>query len=172
MLESLAELNLKRNTLLKDIELQNDRISRLNTEKSQNAIAMTAKSEEILRIRGEIEQMEKEMLELAEDSQKWEGELTHFRDTLETLVKEKAELDFAELEERQKEILHAASSYVKPGGSLVYSTCTINPAENEKQIEAFLAGHEDFAEKKRIQLLPGRETDGFFICRLERAQKE
>ena len=87
-------------------------------------------------------------------------------------LKEKAELDFSELEERQKEILHAASSYVKPGGSLVYSTCTINPAENEKQIEAFLAGHKDFAEKKRLQLLPGRETDGFFICRLERAQKE
>ncbi|MGN1414328.1 MAG: 16S rRNA (cytosine(967)-C(5))-methyltransferase RsmB [Anaerovoracaceae bacterium] len=87
-------------------------------------------------------------------------------------LKETAELDFAELEERQKEILHASSSYVKPGGSLVYSTCTINPAENERQIEAFLAGHKDFAEKKRIQLLPGRETDGFFICRLERAQKE
>ena len=87
-------------------------------------------------------------------------------------LKETAELDFAELEERQKEILHAASSYVKPGGSLVYSTCTINPAENERQIEAFLAGHKDFAEKKRLQLLPGRETDGFFICRLERVEKD
>ena len=87
-------------------------------------------------------------------------------------LKETAELDFAELEERQKEILHAASSYVKPGGSLVYSTCTINPAENERQIEAFLTGHKDFAEKKRLQLLPGRETDGFFICRLERVEKD
>ncbi len=103
LLENLADLNLKRNTLLKDIELQNDRISRLNTEKSQNAIAMTAKSEEILRIRGEIEQMEKEMLDLAEDAQKREGELTHFRDTLENLAKEKTELDIA-LREKQASI--------------------------------------------------------------------
>ncbi len=103
LLEKLADLNLKRNTLLKDIELQNDRISRLNTEKSQNAIAMAAKSEEILRIRGEIERMEEEMLDLAEDALKREGELTHFRDTLENLVKEKAAID-SSIREKQASI--------------------------------------------------------------------
>lgn len=103
LLEKLADLNLKRNTLLKDIELQNERISRLNTEKSQNAVAMAARSEEILRIRGEIERMEKEMVDLAEDTHKREGELTHFRDTLERLIKEKANLDIS-IREKQASI--------------------------------------------------------------------
>ncbi len=103
LLEKLADLNIKRNTLLKDIELQNDRISRLNTEKSQNAVAMTAKSEEILRIRNEIEYMEHEMITLDEDTQKQADELSRFRDTLDRLAKEKAELD-ANLREKQTSI--------------------------------------------------------------------
>ncbi len=99
----LADLNINRNTLLKDIELQNDRISRLNTEKSQYAIAMTAKSEEILRIRMEIKKMEEEMQNLEEDAQRKEGELSQFREMLEKFVEEKAALDI-KLREKQSSI--------------------------------------------------------------------
>ncbi|NAW01337.1 16S rRNA (cytosine(967)-C(5))-methyltransferase RsmB, partial [Salmonella sp. hn-h4] len=42
----------------------------------------------------------------------------------------------------QAKILATASRYVKEGGRLVYSTCTLNPQENEYQIEQFLAGEE------------------------------
>ena len=46
---------------------------------------------------------------------------------------------------RQGEILHTGASLVKPGGRLVYSTCTFAPEENEQTIAAFLATHPDFA---------------------------
>ncbi|MDO5323648.1 MAG: 16S rRNA (cytosine(967)-C(5))-methyltransferase RsmB [Clostridia bacterium] len=85
----------------------------------------------------------------------------------------------------QKSILNACASCVKPGGLLVYSTCTLLPEENEKQIEAFLNLHPEFApdgddkwlpEQLRahyvngyIQILPGRDgIEGFFIARLRR----
>ena len=45
----------------------------------------------------------------------------------------------------QKEILHGASAYVKPGGTLIYSTCTLRKAENEEVVAAFLASHPEFA---------------------------
>ena len=45
----------------------------------------------------------------------------------------------------QMEILHHAAALLKPGGRLVYSTCTFNPMENERVIAAFLEGHEDFS---------------------------
>jgi 16S rRNA (cytosine967-C5)-methyltransferase len=85
----------------------------------------------------------------------------------------------------QAEILNAAAHATRPGGVLVYSTCTISPAENEGQMQAFLARHGDFtAEDLRpawplwehpsvpgfLQTLPHRDhTDGFFIARLRRA---
>ena len=53
--------------------------------------------------------------------------------------------DLAELVPKQAEILDAASRLVKPGGALVYATCSVLPAENERQIEAFLERHPDFA---------------------------
>lgn len=81
-------------------------------------------------------------------------------------TKEDAELDFAELVKRQSEILEAASSYVKPGGTLVYSTCTVNPAENEEQVKRFLQHHGEFRLESMKQLLPDRETDGFFISKM------
>ena len=46
---------------------------------------------------------------------------------------------------RQAEILHNGAALVRPGGRLVYSTCTFAPAENEEAIAAFLASHPDFA---------------------------
>jgi NOL1/NOP2/fmu family ribosome biogenesis protein len=45
---------------------------------------------------------------------------------------------------RQAEILHSGAQLVRPGGRLVYSTCTFAPAENEEAIAAFLAEHPDF----------------------------
>ena len=81
-------------------------------------------------------------------------------------MKDAEELDFEELVQRQKEILEAASKYVKPGGTLVYSTCTVNPAENEEQVAAFLRCHPEFKLEFMKQLMPDRETDGFFLSKM------
>ena len=53
--------------------------------------------------------------------------------------------DLAELVPKQAAILDAAARLVKPGGGLIYATCSVIPAENEHQIEAFLARHPGFA---------------------------
>lgn len=85
-------------------------------------------------------------------------------------IKYKGRQELNELIERQRQILLAAASYVKAGGTLVYSTCTINPAENEKQIVEFLRGNKDFKALEQKQLLPDGGTDGFFICRIRKEQ--
>ena len=97
----------------------------------------------------------------------------------------------------QDEVLSKASRFVKPGGRLVYVTCSVLPEENEDRVAAFLEGREDFtpvpaseaiaasgrlAEGAQdrlarlqgrfgaIQLTPRRTgTDGFYVCVLERA---
>ena len=80
----------------------------------------------------------------------------------------------------QYDILCMASRYLKKGGILVYSTCTILPEENEANIKRFLDEHKDFstlpfsygefsAESGMVTLLPHiHGTDGFFICKLTR----
>lgn len=81
----------------------------------------------------------------------------------------------------QSAILDNAAAYVRPGGVLVYSTCTVLRAENEAVTEAFLARHEEFSEEPftlpdpigevagHITLWPQRfGTDGFYICRMRR----
>lgn len=85
----------------------------------------------------------------------------------------------------QQGILEACARYVRPGGLLVYSTCTILPEENQNQVEWFLKNHPEFEpdgddrwlpealrdgyENGMIQLLPCRDSlDGFFIARLRR----
>ncbi|CAD7051621.1 MFS transporter [Pseudorhizobium endolithicum] len=99
------------------------------------------------------------------------------------------------LEERvaqQQEALGEASAFVKPGGSLVYVTCSVLPEENERQIERFCGEHPAFsaeavtdewntlfgADTPRPRSRDGRmltltpastETDGFFFCRMRRA---
>ena len=83
-------------------------------------------------------------------------------------IKYRKEPDLAELTERQAKILSASAAYVKAGGTLVYSTCTINKEENENQIERFLLENKDFTVEKQMQLLPTEGTDGFFICKLIR----
>jgi 16S rRNA (cytosine967-C5)-methyltransferase len=72
---------------------------------------------------------------------------------------------------QQAALLEAAAAQVRPGGVLVYSTCTISAGENEEQMAAFLSKHPDFeAAREPVRLLPHRDgTDGFFIARLERS---
>ena len=75
----------------------------------------------------------------------------------------------AELAQLQHELLDAAAGVTRPGGTLVYSVCTISPKEGPEQIDSFVQRHPDFAETSRRQTLPQRDnTDGFFIARLER----
>ena len=86
----------------------------------------------------------------------------------------------AALPKIQRDILNNACKYLKSGGTLIYSTCTILPEENEKNIEDFLASHPDFyleewqvedivAKGGMITLLPHiHKTDGFFIAKLKR----
>jgi 16S rRNA (cytosine967-C5)-methyltransferase len=99
-------------------------------------------------------------------------------------------LDPADLEElvpKQARILASAARLVKPGGRLVYATCSLLPAENEAQIETFLAANPDFAlvpidrvwaeaiggpspcDPPFLRLAPARHnTDGFFAAVMER----
>ena len=74
------------------------------------------------------------------------------------------EESLAELAQLQSQILDTVCQYVKDGGILCYSTCTINKEENENQVEAFLKAHPDFTKQEMQQLFPDKEHDGFFIC--------
>ena len=76
-----------------------------------------------------------------------------------------------ELAELQLRILSAGAAALRPGGALVYSTCTISPQENEQVVERFLSAHRDFTlDRGTVQLLPHHDhTDGFFFARLRRA---
>lgn len=90
-----------------------------------------------------------------------------------------------ELAGLQREILEQASTYVKPGGTLIYSTCTIGKEENQDNVEWFLEHYpyelesldpylceelrSETTKKGYLQLLPGvHQCDGFFIARLKR----
>ncbi len=68
----------------------------------------------------------------------------------------------------QKLFLHNAAAVVKPGGRLVYSTCSVERDENEAVVEDFLKSHPRFHVSKTLRTWPHREgTDGFFIAVLE-----
>ena len=79
-----------------------------------------------------------------------------------------------ELTEIQKEILGCAAVLVKPGGSIIYSTCSIEKEENSRQIEIFLKKHSEFSLEKERQLLPNQIHDGGYSALLRRTliQKE
>ena len=82
----------------------------------------------------------------------------------------------------QLQILTNQARYVKPGGVLLYSTCTLVRKENEGVVEKFLKNNPEFYPepldlppvfpkntKGMLALIPGEyDTDGFFICRLRR----
>ncbi len=91
--------------------------------------------------------------------------------------------DLEELVPKQADILDAASRLVKPGGGLIYATCSVLPAEDERQIEAFVARHPEFsvvpvvdvglpaetASGPYLRLSPLKHgTDGFFAAALVR----
>jgi 16S rRNA (cytosine967-C5)-methyltransferase len=99
--------------------------------------------------------------------------------------------DIFKLVEIQREILNNAAKLVRPGGRLIYSTCTLEPEEDQEQVARFLQEHQDFeavdyqkylpptllpyiAEygQKWLTILPVPEGgDGFFMCRLERRKE-
>lgn len=88
------------------------------------------------------------------------------------VVRRKPEIKYKEktremelLPKKQMAILSASAQYVKPGGTLLYSTCTINPYENQRVIADFLKKNPSFKKQEAIQLLPNiNGSDGFFIC--------
>ncbi len=74
-----------------------------------------------------------------------------------------------ELATLQREILNTVWQYLKPGGTLMYSTCTISHEENEENVAWFLAEHPEFELLEKKQLLPeAGKCDGFFLARLKR----
>lgn len=93
-----------------------------------------------------------------------------------------------ELAVLQKRILHNAAGYVKPGGTLIYSTCTVTPEENQENVRWFLENypyrlesldpclpgvfHNEDTARGYLQLLPGvYGTDGFFLAKLIREEE-
>ena len=104
------------------------------------------------------------------------------------IIRKKPDIRYKNLKEMealpglQLQILSNQASYVKPGGVLMYSTCTVLRRENEDVVKAFLENHHDFYleplglpgvfpknETGMLTLIPGEyDTDGFFICRLRR----
>ena len=69
----------------------------------------------------------------------------------------------------QAEIMDQYASMVKDGGKMVYATCSILPSENEKQVEAFLAKHQDFKLLKDKKVSPAATGfDGFYMALLEK----
>lgn len=84
----------------------------------------------------------------------------------------------------QETMLETASKYLKCGGRLVYSTCTINEEENQNQIKNFLQSHKNFSlqsiytnnvksDSGLIQLLPSvHGCDGFFVANLVKTEEE
>ncbi|WP_368929466.1 16S rRNA (cytosine(967)-C(5))-methyltransferase RsmB [Bacillus pumilus] len=94
--------------------------------------------------------------------------------------------DSARLATIQQAILNETAPLLKPGGTLVYSTCTMDPTENQQVIHAFLQEHQDFepdlslnerlpeqvapfVQNGSVQILPHYfGTDGFFICSMRK----
>lgn len=78
----------------------------------------------------------------------------------------------ASITELQKKIVEAGWQYVKPGGVLLYSTCTIHRGENQ-DMTAWICTNYPFTLEEERQLLPGTdETDGFYYARLRRDRME
>lgn len=97
--------------------------------------------------------------------------------------------DIESLIRLQRKILSCVQAYVKPGGTLVYSTCTVNPGENEENVRWFLQEYPEFrladirdrlcdelkesvTDNGCLQLLPGiHKSDGFFIAKMIRKEE-
>jgi len=73
----------------------------------------------------------------------------------------------------QQAMLERAAGWLKPGGALVYSVCSLEPEEGEQVAEAFLSGRQDYALAEQQRILPGAweaegGADSFFIARFAR----
>ena len=68
----------------------------------------------------------------------------------------------------QQAILQSAAKHVKENGLLVYSTCTVNKKENEKQVEYFLKQNPDFVLEEEQTIFPSDMTDGFYMAKVRR----
>ena len=96
-------------------------------------------------------------------------------------IKYKKEAELSVLPDIQYAIIDNASNYVKNGGRLVYSTCTLSKAENEDVVEKFLNNHQNFKPAALFEdngsctnmtLMPHKNSsDGFFIACFERDDK-
>ena len=77
--------------------------------------------------------------------------------------------DIDEIVMLQKKLLISAANMLKPNGYLVYSTCTLNKKENERQIQSFLAERPDYSLVSQRTIFPFEfDSDGFFVAKLWR----
>ena len=104
------------------------------------------------------------------------------------IIRKKPDIRYKNLKEMEKlpqlqlQILKNQAAYVRPGGTLLYSTCTLARQENEGVVEEFLGENPEFYLENlelpdifpenttgMLALIPGQyDTDGFFIARLRR----
>jgi 16S rRNA (cytosine967-C5)-methyltransferase len=78
--------------------------------------------------------------------------------------------DFSRMQKRQIEIVRAIVSLLKPGGVLVYSTCSLEPEENEKVVQQILVDLPMLQSEEEKRSLPFRDDfDGAFVTRFIRA---
>jgi 16S rRNA (cytosine967-C5)-methyltransferase len=76
----------------------------------------------------------------------------------------------AEVKKIQADIIQRYSKMVKPGGKMVYATCSILPEENELQVQKFLKEHNDFVLENEKHISPAESGfDGFYMARLSKA---
>ena len=98
-------------------------------------------------------------------------------------IRYKSPKELAKLPQEQRAILENAATYVRPGGTLIYSTCTVLPEENQEVVTWFLKEHPEFRLSPfvlpapiggcdgHLTLWPQRwGTDGFYICRLQKQE--
>jgi 16S rRNA (cytosine967-C5)-methyltransferase len=84
-------------------------------------------------------------------------------------IKYKSPDEFKGLYPTQRAIIDSASKYLKVGGIMVYSTCSINRFENENIVEEFLANNDGFSLIEQKTYLPfGEECEGFFTAKIKR----
>ena len=87
-------------------------------------------------------------------------------------IRYRTETELSTLPELQSELLESIATAVRPGGRLVYSTCTWREAENQGIVNAFLQEHPDFEKTLERTFWPDQDgTDGFYVCRMERVKK-
>jgi len=74
------------------------------------------------------------------------------------------------LREAQRALLEEAAPQLKEGGTLVYSTCSLEPEENESVVREFLDGRADFKLERQRQLLPFADgVDGAYVARMRKS---